>query len=57
METTATTPGANNVNLLVQMLVLNYMALNGDQGKFTTAFPTHGLGSDLDKLTAFAPLV
>jgi hypothetical protein len=57
VETTATTPGANNVNLLVQMLVLNYMALNGDQGNFTSAFPDHGLGSDLDKFTAFAPIV
>lgn len=52
------TPGANNVNLLVQMLILNYMALNGDQGQFTTAFPNHGLGDAalLDRLIAFAPI-
>ncbi len=52
------TPGANNVNLLVQMLLLNYMALNGDQGQFTTTFPNHGLGDPalLDRLIAFAPI-
>ena len=52
------TPGANNVNLLVQMLLLNYMALNGDQGQFTTLFPNHGLGDPalLDRLIAFAPI-
>ncbi len=52
------TPGANNVNLLVQMLLLNYMALNGDQGQFTNVFPNHGLGDPtlLDRYIAFAPL-
>ena len=54
----AGTPGANNVNLLVQMLLLNYMALNGDQGQFATLFPNHGLGDPalLDRLIAFAPI-
>ena len=53
------TPGANNVNLLVQMLLLNYMALNGEQGQFATAFPNHGLGDPalLDRFIAFAPIV
>ncbi len=53
------TPGANNVNLLVQMLLLNYMALNGNQGQFAAAFPNHGLGNPatLDRLIAFAPIV
>jgi hypothetical protein len=52
------TPGANNVNLLVEMLLLNYMALNGDQGQFTTLFPNHGLGDPalLDRYIAFAPI-
>jgi len=55
----AGTPGANNVNLLVEMLLLNYMALHGEQGQFATTFPTHGLGdiANLDRLTAFAPIV
>jgi len=51
----AGTPGANNVNLLVEMVALNYMALHGDQGNFATAFPTHSLGNNtnLDRFTAF----
>ncbi len=56
---TSAFPGANAVNLLVETVVLNYMALHGEQGNFTTLFPTQGLGSaDLrDSLTAFAPIV
>jgi len=49
------TPGANNVNLLVEMVALNYMALHGEQGQFGSAFPAHGLGNNLnlDMFTAF----
>jgi hypothetical protein len=52
------TPGANNVNLLVYMILLNYMALNGDQGQFTTVFPNHGLGDPalLDRYIAFSAI-
>ena len=52
------TPGANNVNLLVHMLLLNYMALNGDLGLFESRFPNHGLGdaSLLERYVAFAPI-
>jgi hypothetical protein len=55
----AGTPGANNVNLLVEMVALNYMALHGEQGQFGTQFPTHGLGDsvNLDRLTAFQQIV
>jgi hypothetical protein len=51
----AGTPGANNVNLLVEMVALNYMALHGEQNNFATAFPTHSLGNslNLDMFTAF----
>ena len=47
----AGTPGANNVNLLVEMVLLNYLALHGDQNQFATLFPTHGLGdpANLDR--------
>ena len=52
---------AENVNLLVETVVLNYMALHGEQNLFATAnyFPGHGLGSTalLDSLTAFNPIV
>ena len=56
---TASSPAANNVNLLVETVALNYMALHGEQGNFATAFPGHGLGSASlrDSLTAFNPIV
>jgi len=52
------TPGANNVNLLVETVLLNYMALHGEQGLFGTKFPTNGLGNtqNIDRLTALAPI-
>jgi hypothetical protein len=55
---TASHPGANAVNLLVETVILNYMALNGDEGNFTTVFPNQGLGSPAmrDSLTAFGML-
>ena len=53
------TPAANNVNLLVNTLLLNYMALHGEQGQFNNLFPNHGLGNSTlqDSLTAFTPIV
>lgn len=56
---TASSPGANNVNLLVEMVVLNYMALHGEQGNFATHFPINGLGnsSGWDNYIAFEPIV
>ncbi|MDX1404855.1 MAG: hypothetical protein R3192_09965 [Woeseiaceae bacterium] len=55
----ASTPMANNVNLLVNSVILNYMALHGDEGNFTTLFPNHGLGgaAQLDALMAFQQIV
>ena len=55
----ASSPAANNVNLLVETVVLNYMALHGQQGNFAGLFPGHGLGNSAlrDSLTAFAPIV
>ena len=55
----AATPAANNVNLLVNTVLLNYMALHGEQGNFGTLFPNHGLGNAAmqDSLTAFTPIV
>jgi hypothetical protein len=56
---TAATPMANNVNLLVNSVILNYMALHGDEGSFELLFPNHGLGSAAmrDGLTAFEQIV
>ncbi len=56
---TASTPAANNVNLLVETVILNYMALHGEQGLFASRFQGHGLGSAAlqDSLIAFNPIV
>ena len=56
---TASHPGANAVNLLVETVILNYMALHGEQGQFATLFPNHGLGSTSlrDSLTAFGQII
>jgi hypothetical protein len=51
------TPGANNVNLLVETMLLNYMALHGEAGNFAAQFPNHGLGANLDRLIGLAPIV
>jgi hypothetical protein len=55
----ASSPAANAVNLLVQTVVLNYMALHGTEGQFASLFPTNGLGSATlqDGLMSFAPIV
>jgi len=56
---TSATPAANQVNLLVETIILNYMALHGEQSNFSTLFPNHGLGNAalMDRLTAFNPIV
>lgn len=56
---TASAPSANNVNLLVETVLLNYMALHGEQGNFSTIAPSQGLGNStmLDSLTAFQPII
>ena len=56
---TSATPAANNPNLLVETVLLNYMALHGETGQFATRFPGHSLGNatSLDRLTAFQPIV
>ncbi|MDX1518184.1 MAG: hypothetical protein R3288_15165, partial [Woeseiaceae bacterium] len=54
----AATPAANNVPLLVNTVLLNYMALHGEQNLFGQVFPNHGLGNATmqDSLTAFTPI-
>jgi hypothetical protein len=55
---TSSHAGANAVNLLVETVVLNYMALHGEARDFATLFPSQGLGSPAsqDAVTAFAPI-
>jgi hypothetical protein len=49
-------PAANNVNLLVEAVLLNYMALHGEEGQFTTRFPSNGLGAARDSLLMIEPV-
>ncbi|HKE94705.1 MAG TPA: hypothetical protein VKB34_10390, partial [Povalibacter sp.] len=55
---TASSPAANNVNLLVQTVLLNYMALHGETNQFNAKFGNAlGTGTALDGLVAFQPIV
>ena len=54
------TPAANNVNLLVETVVLNYTALHGEQNLFAGRFPGSGITGSaalINSLTAFNPIV
>lgn len=55
---TTSSPAANNVNLLVETVILNYMALHGEQGNFQSLFGnTLASTAPLDSLTAFQPIL
>jgi len=54
---TSSTPAANNVNLLVQMVLLNYMALHGEQQYFGQIFGNTPITAQQDLYTAFQPIV
>ncbi|HEU5137711.1 MAG TPA: hypothetical protein VFU13_21390 [Steroidobacteraceae bacterium] len=57
---TSSSPAANAVNLLVETVLLNYMALHGEEANFDQPafFPRHGLGgvAARDALTILAPV-
>ena len=57
---TSATPAANNVNLMAETIILNYMALHGEQHLFAENgfFPGQSLGSpaNRDRFVAFEPL-
>ena len=55
---TAANRVANNVNLLAEAIVLNFMALHDETGMFGNVLPNHGLGgaAEMDSLIAFAPI-
>lgn len=53
---TSGSPGANSVVSLVDMVLLNYMALNGEQGQFASRFPNSVLNGQIDNWIAFNPL-
>lgn len=55
---TASSPAANNVNLLVQTVLLNYMALHTEDANFNTLFGSSlGTGTTLRSQIAFTPIV
>ncbi len=61
VETTSS-PAANNVDQLVQMVILNYMALHDEVDQFAANFQSEGLtqglgASALDSYVAFNPIV
>jgi hypothetical protein len=64
-QNTTSSPAGNNVPNLVQMVVLNYMALHGANAisQFPTLYPapnlnnTLGTGTALEPLVAFQPIV
>lgn len=53
---TTSSPAANNPNLLVELAIVNYMALNGDEANFASLFPNQGLGN-LNNLIAYNNIV
>ncbi len=57
---TTSSPAANAVNLLVETVLLNYMALHGEQNNLDQPafFPRHGLGASASReaLTIFEPI-
>ncbi|HET7757899.1 MAG TPA: hypothetical protein VFK87_11640 [Steroidobacteraceae bacterium] len=56
---TTSSPAANSINQIPELIMLNYMGLMGTDGQFSTLFPMQGLGpaSALAAMTAFAPIV
>ena len=55
---TTSSPAANSVMQIPEVVILNYLALQGQAGSFSQLFPMQGLGSTSSQaaLTAFGPL-
>ena len=57
-QNTTSSPAGNNVPNLVQMVILNYMALHGDAiSAWPTLFPTPNLNNTLGTGTTLEPLI
>jgi hypothetical protein len=54
---TSSSPGANAVNLLAEMVVLNYMALHGQQGAFQGLHWASGLSTGLGSSSSYSSLI
>jgi len=53
---TSAAPASNAVNMLVETVILNYMALHGEEGQFVSKFPGNGLGSARDSQLMLTPV-
>ncbi len=56
VETASGYAVANSVDTLAEAVVLNYMALHGDEGSFNSTINSSLPASDLDKYIAFQPI-
>jgi hypothetical protein len=56
---TSSSPAANSVNQIPELIILNYMGLLGTDAQFSSLFPMQGLGASaqLAAMTAFTPVV
>jgi hypothetical protein len=56
---TSSSPAANSVNQIPELVMLNYMGLLGTDAKFASTFPMQGLGgaAQLAAMTVFEPIV
>ncbi|HEV2228144.1 MAG TPA: hypothetical protein VGR86_04245 [Steroidobacteraceae bacterium] len=52
-------PAANSVNQIPELIMLNYMGLMGTDAQFATTFPMQGLGpaASLAAMTVFEPII
>ena len=50
-------PGANAVNLLAEMVVLNYLALHGKEGSFQTMHWATGVPTGLGSMSSYSSLI
>ena len=53
---TAANSVANNPEALAQMVILNYMALHGEEGNFSTLFPNNAIQTDMSSLIGFTQI-
>ena len=55
----SSSPAANSVTQIPEVMILNYLGLTGQAGQFSSLFPQQGLGSASAQaaMTAFAPIV
>jgi hypothetical protein len=55
----SSSPAANSINQIPELIMLNYMGLAGTDAQFPTLFPMQGLGAaaSLAAMTVFEPII